>query len=304
MLQSTTTDKGRPRRVLLVAHRATETNERLAAAFERHGLPCEIRSPGALAAARRDDLVLTRLDVRRTLDGVEPGLEEVALAAGRGLRVLNPPAAMIAAHDKLVTAQRLRQAGLPHPWTTHVFGKTPPLVPLPVVVKPRFGSWGAGVHRCLTAGEMEARFRSLDRRGWARREGILVQELVAGDAVDLRVVVAAGRVVGAARRVGAPGEWRTNVSLGGRRLPACVEPEAAALAIRSAAAGGGDLVGVDLLPRAEGGWCVVEVNAAVDFTPDYSLDGRDPFAEAVDALVGATAAVLPVPRVAFSFLSG
>src|SRR5207247_1515891 len=40
-----------------------------------------------------------------------------ALSRAAGVRVLNPPAALISAHDKLVTARALRRAGLPHPET-------------------------------------------------------------------------------------------------------------------------------------------------------------------------------------------
>jgi glutathione synthase/RimK-type ligase-like ATP-grasp enzyme len=73
------------------------------------------------------------------------------------------------------------------------------------------------------------------------------------------------------------GEWRTNIALGGRR--ARIDPPAAALdlAVRAAAAAGLDFAGVDLLPEPDGGWTVLELNGAVDFTRDYGLD-RDPFA--------------------------
>jgi hypothetical protein len=40
-------------------------------------------------------------------------------------------------------------------------------------------------------------------------------------------------------------------------------------------------VGVDLLPAFDGGWIVLELNGAVDFAPDYALDGRDVFEDAV-----------------------
>jgi glutathione synthase/RimK-type ligase-like ATP-grasp enzyme len=100
---------------------------------------------------------------------------------------------------------------------------------------------------------------------------------------DLRVVVAGGRVVGAARRFAAPGEWRTNVALGGHSEPADPPAAACELALEAAATVGADLVGVDLLPDGAG-YVVIELNGAVDFLPHYA-PGRDVFADAVDALL-------------------
>ena len=76
---------------------------------------------------------------------------------------------------------------------------------------------------------------------------------------DLRLVVSGGVVIGAIERVAAPGEWRTNIALGGTRRRAALRPDARDLAVKAAAAVNGDLVGVDLLP-AEDGWRVIEIN--------------------------------------------
>jgi [lysine-biosynthesis-protein LysW]--L-2-aminoadipate ligase len=56
------------------------------------------------------------------------------------------------------------------------------------------------------------------------------------------------------------------------------------LAVAAAEAIGADLVGVDLLPLADGGFTVLELNGAVDFNPVYGLDGRDALREAAVAL--------------------
>jgi glutathione synthase/RimK-type ligase-like ATP-grasp enzyme len=89
--------------------------------------------------------------------------------------------------------------------------------------------------------------------------------------------VARDRVVGAISRLAAPGEWRTNVALGGTRTAVDPPADAAALAVAAAQAAGADLVGVDLLPTPDGGWTIVELNGAVDFTEDYAPS--DVFAE-------------------------
>jgi glutathione synthase/RimK-type ligase-like ATP-grasp enzyme len=59
--------------------------------------------------------------------------------------------------------------------------------------------------------------------------------------------------------------------------------EACALAIAAAEAVDGQLVGVDLLPTPSGGYVVLELNGACDFTAEYSRDD-DVFASAILAL--------------------
>jgi glutathione synthase/RimK-type ligase-like ATP-grasp enzyme len=111
----------------------------------------------------------------------------------------------------------------------------------------------------------------------------------------VRVLVAAGQVVGAVQRVAAPGEWRTNIALGGRRLPTIPSAEACATAIEAAAAIGGGFVGVDLLPTRFG-YVVVELNGCVDFTDEYSFPGEDVFFEVAQALTAPVPALAAVER--------
>jgi glutathione synthase/RimK-type ligase-like ATP-grasp enzyme len=101
---------------------------------------------------------------------------------------------------------------------------------------------------------------------------------------DLRLLVVRGEVIGAIKRVPAPSEWRTNVALGAHRR-VTPPPGACALALAAAAAVGADFVGVDLFPASDGGWVVLELNGAVDFTPKYGLDGRDIFDDAARLIV-------------------
>jgi RimK family alpha-L-glutamate ligase len=200
--------------------------------------------------------------------------------------VLNPPSALLTAHDKLLTARALVRAGVPHPRTKLVLAGEAADVELPVVVKPRFGSWGRDVVLCRDARQLEQTLAELAGRPWSA-QGALVQELVPPRGFDLRVVVAAGRVVGAVTRRAAPGEWRTNVALGGVREPVVAPPDACELAVAAASAAGADLVGVDLLP-AGGGWTVLELNGAVDFTRAYAR-AHDVYEAAMSALVAAAA---------------
>ncbi len=269
-------------RFVVIAHRFTDTNEALAAAAEALGVPAAVLPPrDALRVLEPGDVALGRLDVRDELDGIESGSVELERLAAAGVEVLNRPCALVGAHDKLLTARVLRLAGLPHPHTWLIAEGLPTPAPeLPLVLKPRFGSWGRDVVLCRTAADLDAALEHAALSGWFHEHGALAQELVPPQGWDLRVVVAGGRVVGAARRVAAPGEWRTNVSLGGRSEPASPTPLARTLALAAAAAVRGDLVGVDLLPTGTG-YVVSELNGAVDFRPYYALDDEDVYTSAV-----------------------
>ncbi|MDQ3122505.1 MAG: ATP-grasp domain-containing protein [Actinomycetota bacterium] len=272
-------------RLALISCRPTPTNDALADA-PADGLSWEPMTPRrALEVLRPGDAALGRLDVLPTLDGMDDGLWALGALAARGVHVLNDPAALLAAHDKLLTARVLRRRDVSHPATVHVRqGRGVPQPLHPVVLKPRYGSWGREVHRCddfVSLSEALARVRT---NGWYRRHGAIVQELITPQGYDLRVLVAAGRIVGAVYRVAAEGEWRTNVALGGVRRPVLDPPrEAATLALDAARAIGAALVGVDLLPDGLGGWVVAELNGAVEFTAEYAPWG-DVFAETAVAL--------------------
>jgi RimK family alpha-L-glutamate ligase len=270
----------------VIAHRMSETNDALAGAAASLGLPASVLSPrDALRTLEPGDIALGRLDVRDELDGVERGTEELEQLSAAGAVLLNPPSALVAAHDKLLTARILRRAGVPHPRTWLIAEGVPSPAPeLPVVLKPRFGSWGRDVVLCPTAADLDRELARCAHRPWFQEHGALAQELVPPLGWDLRVVVSGGRVIGAARRVAAPGEWRTNIALGGHIEPAAAPPLARNLALQAAAAIRGDLVGVDLLPLGEG-FVVAEVNGAVDFRRAYALGPGNVFRSAVHELV-------------------
>ncbi len=275
-----------PTRVAVIGSSKNEATERVVFEWGADGMNVSLSTA---AAAYRDlgpaDAAVARLDVVPGLDGVEDGLLALFFLERRGIRVLNPVASLLAAHDKLRTARRLARGGLPHPATVHVtdpemeVGLEPPLV-----VKPRYGSWGTDVVFCGDEDAVHRALAGFRERPWFRRHGALVQEALPSPGHDLRVLVAGGLVVGAARRVGAAGEWRTNVSCGGSLQPTVPSAEAAGLAVAAVAAIGGDVMGVDLMPRGDGRYTVLEVNAAVEFDDAYTLNRRDVFEATADAL--------------------
>lgn len=243
----------------------------------------------ALARLGPGDAALGRLDVKPTLDGVDDGLWALGVLAARGVTVLNGAGALLAAHDKLLTARILRRAGLPHPPTRLVRGdRIGPLPEPPVVVKPRHGSWGRCVTLCATLAELDRELARIRSEPWYAAHGALVQKLVPPVGHDLRVIVAGDRVIGCVRRVAAKGEWRTNVALGARRVEASAPLDAIRIALAAANEVAATLVGIDLLPTDDG-FTILEVNGAVEFTPDYR-PGEDVFQEAAEEIVRAARA--------------
>ena len=168
----------------VMAHRAGPTNTRLG----------RVLTPAqCVTRLGYGDVVLGRLDVRQSLDGIEAGLWALDRLAQSGVRVLNDPDALATAHDKLATARALLAAGVPHPETIHVAPWLElPQLRTPVVLKPRFGSWGRDVVLCETAGEVDEALADFSTRGWFRATGAVAQELIPPHGYDIRIVVAGG----------------------------------------------------------------------------------------------------------------
>ena len=277
-------DAGPDARVAIVGWEQ-QANRDLTRELRRRGVRASLLTPSqALAVLDCGDVAIGRIDVLPTLDGVEPGLDCLTELAERKVRVVNSAESLLNAHDKLRTAECLWNANVPHPHSIHArhleeLWK----LPLPVVVKPRFGSWGADVFRCTVSTELEALVPALRARPWFAEHGALVQELVPNAGRDLRLLVANGELVGATERRARAGEWRTNVSLGGTRHPLSPPPAACSLALEAVDALDIDFAGVDLLPTRQG-FVVLEINGAVEFDNAYDLVGSNVYTALLRAL--------------------
>jgi RimK family alpha-L-glutamate ligase len=267
-------------RLALITQHSTSTNESIAATVV-DGLRWEQMTPErALDELRPGDAALGRLDVLPTLDGIDDGMWALGALNARQVAVLNDSSALLATHDKLLTARLPHRTGLPHPRTVYVRPDRPfPAVRPPVVVKPRFGSGGAAVTLCPDEDALCETLARLSSEHWFEQQGVLVQELVPPKGYDLRVLIAGQRIAGAIFRIAAEGEWRTNIALGGSRHPVSdPPPQACEIALGATRAVGASLVGVDLVQDVLGGWTVIELNGAVEFTHEYQSAG-DVFAD-------------------------
>jgi RimK family alpha-L-glutamate ligase len=204
------------------------------------------------------DAILVRTMPTGTLEQVISRMDILARLAMRGSVVLNNPKSLESAIDKYVTATRLVDAGIPVPPSAIIQSSadlqscTDELGGV-VVLKPVFGSNGQGLAMFEGNAKQPPPFFS--------KTGVAVaQQYIANDGWDVRILVV-GSEVFAMRRVAADGEWRTNISCGGRAESFNPPTEWIQLARAAAQALGADIAGVDILPGSDGSAWVLEVNA-------------------------------------------
>ncbi|HTK77641.1 MAG TPA: RimK family alpha-L-glutamate ligase [Gemmataceae bacterium] len=207
------------------------------------------------------DAILVRTMPAGSLEQIVFRMDVLHRAQARGIRVLNPPAALEACVDKYLATAKLAAAGLPVPPTVACQDAESALAAFrdlggDVVVKPLFGAEGRGLMRVSDPELAWRTFRTLERS----QAVLYVQQFVRHPGWDLRVFVLGGGVLAAMRRYARDG-WRTNVALGGRAESVTVNADEGRLALASAKAVGAEVAGVDLLSGPDGEWYVLEVNA-------------------------------------------
>ena len=104
---------------------------------------------------------------------------------------------------------------------------------------------------------------------------------------DFRLLVVRGRVVAAMQRHSM--HWITNVKRGGRPVPALINDDLNALAVRAAAAVGADFAGVDVLYGPDQQPTVLEVNSMPAWSGLQKVSSANIAASLVAALVEALA---------------
>ncbi len=207
------------------------------------------------------DAVLVRTMPPGSLEQVVFRMDVLHQLETKGVRVLNPPRALEICVDKYLASARLENAGLPTPPTAVCQDAETAFAAYErlggdVIVKPLFGSEGRGMVRVESPDLAWRVFRTLERM----QTILYVQQTIAHPGWDLRVFVLGERVLAAMRRHAKEG-WRTNVAQGGRAEAVSVTAEEERLALAAARAVGAQVAGVDLLPRPDGAYDVLEVNA-------------------------------------------
>jgi len=128
----------------------------------------------------------------------------------------------------------------------------------PVIIKLLEGTQGIGV----VLAETEKSAKSIIEAFYGLDASFLVQEFVkeAGGA-DIRAFVVNGRVVGAMKRQGLPGEFRSNLHRGGHANVINITRDERRAALLAAKAMGLNVAGVDMLQSSKGP-LILEVNSS------------------------------------------
>lgn len=187
--------------------------------------------------------------------------------------------AIMRSRNKLRSLQVLSKAGVELPKT--IFANHPKngditqLIKLvggpPVVIKLLEGTQGIGVVLAETAQAAKSTIEAF----YGLKKNVLVQEFIAeAKGSDIRAFIIGGRVVGAIKRQGEAGEFRSNIHRGGNAVAVQLTPDEEKTAIQAARALGLKVAGVDMLP-SERGPLVLEVNSSPGLEGIESATGVD-----------------------------
>ncbi len=190
----------------------------------------------------------------------------------RGVRLFNSKRAIEICDDKALTYLELEKFGIKQPKTfiaPLVFGvydweKSPFIknalenLSFPIVVKERFGSFGAQVHLANSKEEMLSVIKNFNNRPFILQEYIGYKK-----GVDLRVEVIAGKVVASMERRN-ENDFRANLTNGGIAINHTLTDEEENLATKVASVLKLDFCGVDIIYDKDS-LLVCEVNSNAHF---------------------------------------
>lgn len=183
----------------------------------------------------------------------------------KGAKVLNAKSFLRWSHlDKFTQMVELQKAGLPFVESKNYCSKKQireSVIEFPVIIKNHSGSHGDKVYKINSTNELEVFLEQED----IHPSTLLVQPFLPGGE-DIRVIVIAGKAVGAIKRI-AVNSHLTNYSAGGKVEKYDLENDPIAVTIAESTADifDCDYAGVDLMKDANEEWKVLEINRSCQF---------------------------------------
>ena len=234
------------------------------------------------------DAVIVRGIPRGSLEQVIFRVDALHVLAERGVTCVNGPRAIERTVDKFLASALLARAGVPTPRTIACERVEDALEAFEelgrdVIVKPLFGSMGAGMTRIDDADVAYRVFHALA----LERAVYYLQETLPHDGRDVRAFVVGGRVLAAIERVGS--DWRVNLARGAEARATELSAEQERLCLEAAETLGVDYAGVDLLRAADGREYVLELNGIPGWHGLQAATGADVAAALVTHLEASSA---------------
>lgn len=189
----------------------------------------------------------------------------------------NSSISIVRSRDKLRSLQILAGAGLNLPRTAftnyskeekHIIQK---LGGAPLIIKLLEGTQGLGV----VLAETQKASKSVIEAFHGLKARIIIQEFIKeAKAADIRAFVINGEVVGAMKRQGIEGEFRSNIHRGGSASVIRLSRAEKAAAIKAAESMGLKIAGVDML-QSDRGPLILEVNSSPGLQGIESATGKN-----------------------------
>ncbi|MBC3784980.1 30S ribosomal protein S6--L-glutamate ligase [Spirosoma utsteinense] len=281
---------------ILSANPALYSTKRLLEAADRRGhegvlinhLNCQVMIEGGNPSVLYEGRELASFDA--IVPRIGASVTDYGCAVVRQFEMMNvfttaKSQAIMRSRNKLRSLQVLSKAGVGLPKTAFANhpknGSVTQLIELvggpPVVIKLLEGTQGIGVVLAETTKAAKSTIEAF----YGLKKHVLVQEFVAeAKGSDIRAFVIGGRVVGAIRRQGLEGEFRSNLHRGGNAVAVTLGEDEERVAIEAARALGLKVAGVDMLP-SDRGPLVLEVNSSPGLEGIETATGIDVASEII-----------------------
>lgn len=199
-----------------------------------------------------------------------------------GFRLFNSAEAIELCADKALTHLKLSKAGIRQPKTVSAPKAYPSTkyndlsfvrlaaeeLGFPLIIKERSGSFGFQVHLANNLSEAEEIVKSLE---W---KPLILQEMIKSSrGRDIRINVVDGKVESAMLRYSTNGDFRSNLTLGGKAEKYDLNKEQKKAALDAVKSLGLDFAGVDMLFGESGEPIICEVNSNAHFKTTLQYTG-------------------------------
>jgi [lysine-biosynthesis-protein LysW]---L-2-aminoadipate ligase len=202
-----------------------------------------------------------------------------AALEGLGAHIINSLRTATVCGNKLFAHMELQKAGVKTPKAFSAFSEESAIAALdnlgyPAVIKPTIGSWGRLIALLRDRDAANAVIEDREHM-FPIYQVYYFEELVSRPPRDIRAIVIGDTVVAAIYRYSGPGEWKTNMALGGHAETCPLTNELEDICIKATKAVEGQIVGVDLMESREHGLIVHEINNTTEFRNTVRVTGVD-----------------------------